>query len=166
MYLNKNEPTQEMIDFFLERTKKHIDNVRTNCNKLSKKIDMIELIDRGDIHDQSKYESEEYIPYVWLSWYYKEKDNGFKYPNKDIKNMASQAWKHHERNNSHHPGYHKYIKDMTDIDIAEMVCDLIAMSQELGGNPKEFFDNNVKKKFKFNEHQIKNINHYFNLMDA
>jgi len=66
-YVNEEsiKPTQEMVDFYLKRTKKHIDRVRKNCNKLSKSINMIELIDRGKIHDQSKYESEEYIPYVW-----------------------------------------------------------------------------------------------------
>jgi len=85
---------------------------------------------------------------------------GYKYPNKDIKKLTLTAWKHHERVNSHHPGYHKNINDMTDIDLAEMVCDISAMSQELGDNPIEFFDESVKTKFKFNDDQLKNIYYY------
>jgi len=158
------KPTQQMIDFYLERTQKHIDRVRKNCNKLAKNINMPELIDRGTIHDQSKYESVEYIPYVWMSWYYKEKDNGFKYPDKDIEKSTQEAWKHHERVNSHHPGYHDKPIDMSDIDLAEMVCDLTAMSQEFGGATKEYFDKNVKTKFVFSTEQIKKIYKYMELL--
>lgn len=44
------------------------------------------------------------------------------------------------------------INDMTDVDIAEMIADWEAMSQELGGNTKEWADKNIGR-WNFNKHQ-------------
>ena len=42
---------------------------------------------------------------------------------------------------------------MTDVDIAEMVADWMAMSEERGGHPKEWADNNVNKRWEFSRGQ-------------
>jgi len=156
------EPTQEMVDFYLERTKKHIDRVKGNCTKLSEAVLGIQA--RAAIHDESKYGPEEYIPYIWLTWYYKEKESGWDYPNEEIRELTNQAWKHHETSNEHHPGYHSDVKDMMSVDLAEMACDLSAMSQEFGGDPKEYFDNNIKIKYSFSDIQLLLIYEYFRLL--
>jgi hypothetical protein len=159
-YLNENvEPTKEMFDFFEKRTKEHIDRVKNNIKKIvSKRSDLKELNGRLNIHDKSKYSKEEYIPYVWLSWWHNEKNNGriFKYP-KGIKELIKKATKHHITTNSHHPEFYNKPSDMNNIDIAEMIADWAAMSQELDNSLKKWADDNVGSKWKFTEEQTKLI---------
>jgi hypothetical protein len=47
---------------------------------------------------------------------------------------------------------------MSDVDIAEMVADWAAMSQELGTSLKDWVNKTVNKKWKFTEKQTKLIN--------
>lgn len=149
------EPTQEMKDFFKQRTDKHISYVNTNCQKLANIHPDIksELLKRGYIHDESKYGQSEYVPYVWLTWKYKIEGEGkkFKYPSKEIEKVVDSAWKIHSQSNSHHPEYHNNPNDMTTVDLAEMVCDWHGMSMELGGTTKEWADKTVGKKWKFDD---------------
>ncbi len=156
------EPTQEMVEYYHERTELHINRVKSNCRKLQEAV--LGIVQRGEIHDLSKYEPNEYIPYIWMSWYYKEKENGWDYPNKDIKDAANSAWRHHESVNPHHPGFHPNVEDMMSVDLAEMCCDLAAMSQEFGGDPKEYFDSNVKPKNPFTDVQLGLIYDYFRIL--
>ena len=130
-----------MFDFFEKRTGEHIKRVEDNINVILKNVDNVDkdkLIIRGKNHDKSKYSKIEYIPYVWLTWWYKEKQEGnkFTYPSNDIKNDIKIAGDHHVKINKHHPESHDNINDMNDIDICEMVADWAAMSQELNDNLK------------------------------
>jgi hypothetical protein len=80
---------------------------------------------------------------------------------------------HHVKSNAHHPESHteqkgellnrenrdkppKEIVDATkmgEIDIIEMVADWCAMSEEKGGNPKDWADKNVNIRWKFTDEQ-------------
>lgn len=155
--LSENEPTQKMIDFYEKRTKEHIDRVIDNMSKIAANSDYEGLEERGKEHDSSKYGKEERIPYIWLTEFYRCKNEGekFTYP-PGVKEKVDRACEHHVNSNRHHPEAHENIEDMTDIDIIEMVCDWTAMSQELnqdGGSAKGWADKNVGTKWKFTDDQ-------------
>ena len=162
-YLNESketQPTKEMIDFFEKRTKEHIKRVQNNIRTIIKNrsdIDKNELLKRIKSHDQSKYSKKERIPYIWLSWWHKEKNAGreFKYP-EGMKEKVKKSAKHHIIINKHHPQAHSSVDKMSNIDIAEMIADWAAMSQELKNDLKAWVDKSVKR-FKFNKNQIKLI---------
>jgi len=127
-FLNEEEsPTKEMVDFYEKRTKRHIDRVIKNLNTIAEKRDdlnKIALLARGKIHDKSKYSNKEKIPYVWLTWWHKEKNAGrkFEYP-KGIEKKIKVAAKGHVSINKHHPDAHTSPSKMSNIDIAEMIAD-------------------------------------------
>lgn len=157
---------EEMEKFYLQRTNDHIDRVKKNISFLESKTGM--KINKD--HDKSKFSREEYIPYIYLSWYYKcKKDNiEYHYPPK-VKEQIDLAVQHHYNYNRHHPEYFKdnisgngNISDMKDEDIAEMICDIKAMSQELGGDPKQFLEKKIIPKHKFNKHQTTLMNQLIN----
>lgn len=162
-YINEKiqDPTKEMFDFYKKRTKDHIDRVIKNMHTIAEERDdlnKVELMSRGKEHDKSKYSDKEYIPYVWLTWWYKEKNEGrkFEYP-EGVEDDIKKAAKHHVMTNLHHPEAHSSPKKMSDIDISEMIADWAAMSQELNNSLKEWADKNVGKKWKFDKDQVKLI---------
>ena len=139
---------------------------------------MTGLVERGKIHDQSKFEDPEMNPYIWITWQYKCKEDGTKFSAPDkMDEKMSKATEHHVKNNHHHPESHskqevglinredrdnppKEIVDATgmkDIDISEMVADWCAMSDEKKSKPKDWADKNVNVRWKFSDDQKKLI---------
>lgn len=111
----------------IDNLTRHIDLVRESCKLLGERlIDGgreefgRQLIARGYCHDQSKFSG--------IEWEYlhvgDEVDS----------NLLKAAIKHHSSTNSHHPEYHFGIENMPEIDVAEMVCDWQARSQEFGND--------------------------------
>lgn len=153
-------PTAEMVDWYIKRTKEHINRVKENLLRIGDwfDFDTKELKERADSHDLSKYSTEEKEPYIWLSWYYKKEKEGdkFKYPPK-IKETIDKATLHHISVNPHHPEAHSSSKEMTNLDIAEMIADHAAMSQELGSSLVEWTRNNTIKKYEWKSSQKKLI---------
>lgn len=106
----------------------------------------IELLRRGQIHDNSamsppeKAAFDKYKPIL-----YTKKYGSPEYY--EIANKMKKAIIHHERNNSHHPGYyHNGINDMNLFDIIEMFCDWQAASQRIpGGNIFDSINTNQKR---------------------
>ncbi len=171
-YVNKNDlmPSQEMIDFYEKRTKEHIARVQNNIQKIIQKFPEIssdELQKRISTHDKSKYSIKEYIPYVWMTWWYKQKNQGIKwdYPNDEIKKSIEKAWKHHSKVNLHHPEAHSDPTKMSNVDIAEMIADWAAMSQELGTSLKDWAKKVVNKKWKFTNNQVNLINKIMDIFE-
>lgn len=157
-YLKEDiKPTQEMIDFYETRTKNHIKRVQNNIKKIINNTDINknELLKRSKTHDESKYSKKERIPYIWLTWWYKEKNAGrkFEYP-KGIKEKIKEATKSHVKINLHHPEAHFSPTKMSKVDIAEMIADWAAISQELGNSLKEWANKTVGKKWKFTKEQV------------
>jgi len=155
---NIEQPSQEMFDFYEKRTKEHIARVQNNISKIIKKFPEIssdELMKRSANHDKSKYSKKEYIPYVWLTWWHKQRREGKKwdYPNDQIKNSIKRAWKHHSKVNYHHPEAHRDPTKMSDVDIAEMVADWASMSQEYNEKLMNWVNKVVNKKWKFTKDQ-------------
>tara|TARA_R110000868_G_scaffold118613_5_gene314554 strand:- start:1815 stop:2345 length:531 start_codon:yes stop_codon:yes gene_type:complete len=156
------KPTEAMVRNFEKRTKEHIDRVAKNLHKLHEKTDWgDELLERAAVHDDSKYGKEEKEPYIWITEFYRCKNAGidFEYP-PGMKEKTDKASLHHITSNRHHPEYHSSPKEMSDIDIVEMVCDWTAMAQELGeggGSAKGWADKNVNKKWQFSDDQVELI---------
>jgi len=174
---NEWKQTEEMRKFYEKRTKKHISLVQKYCKKIYEydKDRFDGLIERGKVHDQSKYENPEKDLYIYITWDYKCKDDGVKFeiPEK-IKDKMNNATNHHVKHNAHHPEYHFDDKEsnlinredrdkppakkidatkMTDLDIAEMVADWLGMSEEKNSNPKDWADKNVNVRWKFTKKQ-------------
>jgi hypothetical protein len=172
---------KQMEEWFNQRTGDHIGTVQAYCQKISKQFpEFAELIERGEIHDQSKYKDPEIDPYIYTTWKYKCKDEGWDFeecdPPDDIDDKMQEATLHHIFNNRHHPEFHlpkhKQTKDvlnekdrdakpdsivdaskMTRLDIAEMVADWCSVSKERGGSPKDWADKNVNVRWEFTNEQ-------------
>lgn len=127
------EPTQEMVDFFENRTNEHICRVKRNMLLMRdyKGLSENALKKRGECHDASKFNLPERKPYIYLSWWHKCKNEGidYNYP-ANVETEVNAAIEHHKKINLHHPESHKDVNDMELLDIVEMVCDWTAMAQE------------------------------------
>jgi hypothetical protein len=122
-------------------TLKHIERVRNLLNKCA-----VNLIQRGERHDQTKLESPEvelfteYTPRLASCTYGSEEYNGFL-------EKIKPALDHHYANNSHHPEHYKNgIDDMDLLDIVEMLCDWKASSErQNNGNIRKSIETNAKR---------------------
>jgi len=185
-YAKDVDKFMEMEEFFNKRTERHINLVRKYCDKIHNYYpDQFEgIIERGEEHDQSKYADPEVIPYIYITWDYRCKDLGIDPGISDeIHDEMNAASEHHVHNNRHHPEFFCNEKstinredrdavpdkiidatEMDDLDIAEMVADWWAMSEEKGDkSPKAWADKNVNKRWKFTKEQ-KNL--IYELIDA
>lgn len=126
---------QQAVNF---ETMRHIEMVRNLLNKV-----VVELIERGKKHDQSKLSS----PEVELFTEYTEKLSGSTFGSpeyEDLKKAIKPALDHHYANNRHHPEHHKNgIDDMNLVDMIEMLCDWKAASTRHN-------DGNIRKSIEIN----------------
>lgn len=120
----------------------HIKRVRNLLDKVC-----IELIKRGQKHDESKLSPPEsnlfaeYTPVLAGLTYGSEEFN-------EIKKKIKPALDHHYANNRHHPENHKNgVNDMNLIDIIEMFCDWKASSERHN-------DGNIKKSIEINKRRF------------
>lgn len=126
-------------DDCIRDTKEHIKQVREFMLMFAQ-----ELINRAQIHDQSKLENPEidifteYTPKLKHSTYGSEEYKTF------LKEMQV-ALKHHYANNSHHPEhYENGIQGMDLADIVEMICDWKAATMRHN-------DGDIRKSIEFNK---------------
>lgn len=171
------ENQQEKEQYFEERTAHHIELVQKAAQKIADKFSQFsDLPEKAKEHDVSKYEEPERTPYIDLTWAQKLKnEQGREFdPSPEIQ----KATFHHVKHNSHHPEYHLKDKseviidpkdrdkskkcvdasNMPDIDLAEMVADWQAMSEELGTNTaREWYNKQKDVRWHFSEKQNKLI---------
>ncbi len=115
----------------LDNLTRHIGLVREACLLLGKRLiaagrkDFGRLvIMRGFMHDVTKF--------TGIEWDYLHVG-----PDVD-KACLDLAIKQHSYTNSHHPEFHGGVKNMPELDVAEMVCDWYARGQEFGTNLREW----------------------------
>jgi len=161
----------EKLAFFLDRTNNHIRLVKKAAAILVKEYaELAELLKNVELHDASKFVEPELSPYIELTWQKKHKSE----VSKETEEGITQATLHHIKNNPHHPEY--WLEDKTKanlsstnrdesievvdasnmpcIDLAEMVCDWVAMSWELGTNtPRQWFNKVKDVRWHFSERQ-------------
>lgn len=172
----KDPEQKRMRDWFHDRTARHIELVKKYCVRIFEyDEDRFDgLVERGEEHDESKYEDPEVDPYILISWQYKCRDDGIDWdPPEGMEGDMSMATEHHVKNNPHHPEFHcdkevdlvnredrdKPPSEMIDatgmpeLDIAEMVADWMAMSEEKGTDPTDWAKKNINKRWKFDDDQ-------------
>ncbi len=177
--------TKEMVDYFKYRTGYHLWCVHKWTNRIAElrdpRINIIQLIEERDSHDEFKWIEPEYTPYVLITWNYKCKRDevDFNLPD-DIKEKMHEATFHHIKNHRHHPEYwddnvtiaglNKDDRDrpskgqmvdgtkMPMTYVAAMVADWFAMSEELGGHPARWAADNINIRWTFTNAQIGLIN--------
>ena len=105
------------------KTIRHIEAVRNYLNEVIR-----EILHRAEQHDQSKLQAPEREMFDAFT----EKLRGSTYGSDEYKGFLKEMAEplaHHYANNRHHPEHFKNgIKDMTLIDIVEMLCDWRASS--------------------------------------
>lgn len=164
------KPTTEMTKFYKERTNRHIKNVLKWTSRINSNMGTTYNFNN---HDASKLQSPEKIPYTFLTWYYKEKNEGreYVYP-PGVEEKVSKAIQHHYDVNPHHPEFHCEPgtkpadgSEMKMVDIVEMCADHMSMSEEMGGHPLEFFKKKLGSDWIFTESQLDCIYEIFELYD-
>lgn len=133
------------------KTLRHIETVRNFLNCVIK-----ELLTRQETHDQSKMQT----PEVELFDTYTSQLRGLTYNSPEYKesmNKLKLAIDHHNAVNKHHPEhYANGIKDMTLIDLIEMLCDWKAATlRHNDGNILKSIDSN-QQRFQFSD-ELKQI---------
>ena len=122
-------------------TMRHIERVRNLLNNIA-----IELLTRGEHHDQSKLESPEVEAFTSAT----KKLANTTYGSEEYftnKKEIDAAIQHHYARNSHHPEFYKNgIDDMNLIDLIEMLCDWKAASERHNdGNIRKSIEHNAKR---------------------
>lgn len=160
-----------MVAFFELRTKQHIDRVRT-CLELLANVTSYgaELRERARIHDASKFEPDERLPYIWLTEYHRRRrtSDPMEYP-VGVAKQVEQAIQHHLAVNRHHPEFHSDPNEMSDVDLIEMVCDWTAMAQEFGqdgGSARTWADKTIGHRVAFNAEKRRYIYEIIDLLDS
>lgn len=119
-------------------TMRHIERVRNLLNVM-----VIELLTRGQDHDQSKLESPEVEEFTRLT----PKLASLTYGTPEYNECRAElgtALNHHYAKNRHHPEHWKRgIRDMNLIDLIEMFCDWKAASERHN-------DGNIRKSIEIN----------------
>ena len=104
-------------------TFRHIERVRNLLN-----VCVVDLLRRGELHDQSKLEAPEVAAFTE----YTPKLAECTYGSEEYKSYLvaiKPALDHHYANNSHHPEHWKNgVEDMSLLDVVEMLCDWKAAS--------------------------------------
>lgn len=176
--------TKEMIDYFKYRTGYHLWCVHKWTNRIldlcDSRIDAKAMAEERDKHDEFKWFEPEYTPYLLITWQYKCKRDGvvFHIP-EEIKEKMHEATFHHIKNHRHHPEFwddtvsleclNKDDRDtpsagkmvngtnMPMTYVAAMVADWCAMSEELGGHPKDWAKKNIGIRWQFSDKQTRLI---------
>lgn len=121
------------------KTMRHIETLRNYLSLCVK-----ELLVRSEQHDQTKLQS----PEREIFDEYTPKLRGVTYGSAEYKSMMVEMKKaidHHNAHNRHHPEHHRNgIKDMTLLDILEMLCDWKAASMRHA-------DGNILKSIEINQ---------------
>jgi len=179
------EPSKEELEKqFNDRTNYHIKLVQKYIKQIQymnlPEVDNKILDDEGKKHDAIKWEKEEYEPYLYIAWRYKQKDEGKKYELPEgMEEKTHAATFHHITNSKHHPDYWDEnitsdalnskdrdkptgnIVDATKMPptyIASMMADWAAMSEEKDSSLDKWIKDNVNIRWKFDKKQVDLIN--------
>ena len=154
------KPTAEMEKWFVDRTNRHINGVKRNMALMVgfHGLSLPELMSRANQHDSSKYSEDSRDEYVWLSWWWRNKNLGipWDYPT-GLKEKIKEKTGKHIHSERHHPESHIDADDMSLMDIVEMICDWQNVGEEKGNTARKWADKQIGKRWPFNEENKKLI---------
>lgn len=147
--MKKTDRLKKQAETTMEKIRaiaRHIRNVEDNCLLLGEKligqgeIDLgHKLIANGYVHDASKFHG---IEFEYLSVSPSDEESA--------KLKLKLAIHHHNTTNFHHPeAWSGGIRDMPDVYLAELCCDIKARSEEFGTDLREWIDKTATEKWHF-----------------
>jgi hypothetical protein len=158
----------EKINYFIERTDRHISLVKKYCVflYLYDPTKYNDILMRAIKHDISKYSDQLSPAYIVLTWKYKLMEYGqpVNLP-QEIEDEIKLATGIHVKLERHHPAFFANdlipeklaCQQMTDIDLAEEVCDWMAMAEERKTDVYEWVRENLDVRWEHTEEQVKLI---------
>lgn len=143
-------------------TRKHIAEVQRNCNQFATR-----LIDRGMLHDESKFDKTE-LESLQLLQNVIDVEGQVPYGSKEYKERSEKylksMLKHHYENNRHHPEHFQNgVEGMNLLDFVEMIMDWRAASIRDGSEVCNLTLSFDKYKIPFMLQEI--VRNYFDSMD-
>jgi FkbM family methyltransferase len=157
LYARQPSITTAMSNHFAQREALHRHLVQSNLLAMRGYLNLNtqDLEQRAKEHDLSKHSELEKQAYSYLDWRFhcQAQTLAIHYP-EAIEQQIQQGWQQHLKNNRHHPEFHEDCNQMSQLDLIEMVCDWMAISQELqqgNGSCKQWALENIDKKWQFNE---------------
>lgn len=147
---------EQQSDLYKQYIDEHIKNVEKaylafkkngNCIALIQKyngtiMDILRTVSNNiHIHDQTKYDEEEFDPYRRYFYPIDDKEK------EDAKEDFDRAWRHHYMSNPHHPEHWAIGKDVRKMPlhyIIEMICDWQAMSYKFNNKISKWYEENKK----------------------
>ena len=160
--------TPEMYEFFALDLDRHRGQIKEAAEIIVAAYpELNSLLNRAIMHDYSKKKKEvfdDYVVYIWNWEYFKKYGTCLKGYNKS---KYDKLLAKHSRMEPHHPEYHKDYQ-MSNVDIAEMVCDWysVGITRPGGCTMREWADKTVNKKWKFTERQVKLIYNLITLLEG
>lgn len=118
------------------------------------------LMKRAFVHDTSKLSKAEFHAADAFDSFSKDSRKG----NQDFTKKERIFLEIHWKNNKHHPEHWENIRDMKDIDIAEMVCDWHARSVEFDDDLIEYIGYRQKARFAFPDDMYEKIMYYAKIL--
>lgn len=114
----------EQTKFFYQETRKHQNSVNQKMTSI-----ILKLIERASKHDNSKFSNKESELFIELTPKLKKSTYGSE-EYKQFLQELKPALEHHYACNSHHPEHFSGgIKEMSLVDLIEMICDWYAATE-------------------------------------
>ena len=166
---------EEMLHHYGYVMTNHVGDVQTHLGMFIQHFDdahiKAQLHARYMTHDGSKWEADEFHPYVWRYWRTKWRSDGEvdkrfteAFQSEAVHRYITKAVWHHVQHNRHHPEYHLDHDDMTQIDLIEMVCDWYAMSEELDSNIDDWVAYVVPRRYHFSADKVATIHQLIEIL--
>jgi hypothetical protein len=132
--------TELKITKHVDSLLRHISYVQSACTLLGKRLIEqgqgslgVDLVGRGMCHDNSKFHG--------IEWEYLHAGSDITPENMEM------ARRQHVMTNDHHPEFWNGVHNMSQIAVAEMVCDWYARSQEFGTGIREWVNSKATVKY-------------------
>lgn len=146
----------ERLNYYIIRTFEHIHRVQRNAiclvTRYAKELELTpdeirEFMYNVAKHDASKFNETQFLPYIELTEYYRQRKNlgnkDYQYP-EGVEEQVSLAVNDHYERENHHP---EKFTNWGKLNALECACDLQAMAQEFGeGSARKYFEDVWVKK--------------------
>ena len=142
------EKTREYLDYLedhIKRVNAAWEKIVESCKDMRFIYDdffFFSINDSIKSHDLSKLSKEEFVPYRRKFYPTENEEVLFK---DNIEEAFVEAFEYHKEKNQHHWETINGKDIHAEINYVHMVADWMAMSDKLGGTPKEYYEKNKKK---------------------